>query len=175
MTLGGAVYANSIRVAGDKFDENIVQFVRKKHNCVIGEVTAERIKQEIGAAYPNVKDYSIQVRGRSVADGIPRTFTITSRDVFDSLQEPLSAITDAVRAALEHAPPELSADIAESGIVLTGGRALLRGIDRLLAEETGLPVVVAEDPLTCVARGGGLALNMIDTRSNLQLMFSDEI
>ena len=175
MTLGGAVYSNSIRVGGDRFDENIIQFIRKKHSCIIGEVTAERIKHEAGTAYPENRDHSLQVRGRGVADGIPKTFTITSNDIYNSLLEPLSAIIDAVRAALEHSPPELSSDIAQSGIVLTGGGALLAGIDRMIAEETGLAVIVAEDPLTCVARGGGEALHMIDSKKHhLQLMFSEE-
>ena len=174
MTLGGAVFANSIRVGGDRFDDSIVQYIRKRHNCLIGEVTAERIKQEIGTAHRDIREYRLQIRGRSISDGIPRTFTVSSKEIFESLEESLTTITDAVRAALEQAPPELSSDIAESGMVLTGGGALLRGIDRLLSEATSLPVVVAEDPLTCVARGGGTALSMVDRRANLELLFADE-
>ena len=175
MTLGGAVYSNSVRVGGDRFDENIIQYIRKRHNCIVGEVTAERIKHEAGTAFPDSREHNLQVRGRSITDGIPKTFNINSREIYESLTEPLASITDAVRGALEHSPPELSSDIAQSGIVLTGGGALLSGIDRMIAEETGLAVIVAEDPLTCVARGGGEALRMIDSKnSHLQLMFSED-
>ena len=128
--------------------------------CLIGETTAERIKQEIGTAYPGSEVVEIEVRGRNVAEGVPRSFTLNSNEILEALQEPLSAVVAAVRVALEQAPPELSGDIAERGLVLTGGGALLRHLDRLLMEETGLPVRVAEDPLTCVARGGGMALEM---------------
>ncbi|QLH43708.1 MAG: rod shape-determining protein [Coxiellaceae bacterium] len=163
ISLGGIVYAASVRIGGDRFDESIINYVRRNYGSLIGEVTAERIKQQIGTAYPSSEIREMEVRGRNLAEGIPRTFTITSNEVLEALQEPLSGIVGAVRTALEQAPPELAADIAERGMVLTGGGALLKDFDRLLMEETGLPVIVAEDPLTCVARGGGRALELMDT------------
>ncbi|MBT4963926.1 MAG: rod shape-determining protein [Francisellaceae bacterium] len=162
ISLSGVVYAASARVGGDRFDESIVSYVRRNYGSLIGESTAERIKQEIGTAYPGAEVREIEVRGRNLAEGIPRSFTLNSNEILEALQEPLSGIVSAVRAALEQAPPELAADIAERGLVLTGGGALLRDIDKLLMEETGLPVIVADDPLTCVARGGGKALEMIE-------------
>lgn len=161
ISLSGVVYAESVRIGGDRFDEAIINYVRRNYGSLIGEATAERIKHTIGAAFPSSEVKEIEVRGRNLAEGIPRSFTLTSNEILEALQEPLSGIVGAVRAALEQAPPELASDIAERGMVLTGGGALLRDIDRLLMEETGLPVVVAEDPLTCVARGGGRALEMI--------------
>ena len=131
---------------------------------MIGETTAERIKHEVGAAFPSSDVREIEVRGRNLAEGVPRSFVLTSNEILEALQEPLAGIVGAVRSALEQAPPELAADIAERGMVLTGGGALLRDLDRLLMEETGLPVIIAEDPLTCVARGGGRALELIDMR-----------
>ena len=160
ISLNGIVYSASVRIGGDKFDESIINYVRRNYGCLIGETTAERIKTEIGTAYPANEVLEIEVRGRNVAEGIPRAFTLNSNEILEALQEPLSAVVGAVRVALEQAPPELSGDIAERGVVLTGGGALLRHIDRLLMEEIGLPVTVAEDPLTCVARGGGKALEM---------------
>jgi len=162
LSLNGIVYSSSVRVGGDRFDEAIINYVRRNYGSLIGEATAERIKHEIGSAYPSTEVKEIEVRGRNLAEGVPRSFTLNSNEILEALQEPLSAIVGAVRAALEQTPPELGADIAERGMVLTGGGALLRDIDRLLMEETGLPVVSAEDPLTCVARGGGRALEMID-------------
>jgi rod shape-determining protein MreB len=162
ISLNGIVYADSVRLGGDRFDEYIVTYVRRNYGSLIGDSTAERIKQEIGTAYPSSEMHEIDVRGRNLAEGIPRSFTLNSNEILEALQEPLSAIVQAVKSALEQCPPELASDIAERGIVLTGGGALLRNIDRLISEETGLPVIVAEDPLTCVARGGGRALEMID-------------
>jgi rod shape-determining protein MreB len=162
ISLNGIVYADSVRVGGDRFDESVVTYVRRNYGSLIGESTAERIKQEIGTAYPASEVREIDVRGRNLAEGIPRSFTLNSNEILESLQEPLSAIVQSVKSALEQCPPELASDIAERGIVLTGGGALLRNLDRLISEETGLPVVVAEDPLTCVARGGGKALEMLD-------------
>jgi len=164
ISLNGVVYSDSVRVGGDRFDEAIVAFVRRNYGSAIGEATAERVKLEIGCAYPGKELLEIDVRGRNVAEGIPRSFTLNSSEVLESLQEALSQIVTAVKSALEQTPPELSADIAESGIVLTGGGALLRDIDVLISEETGLPVLIADDPLTCVARGGGKALEMMDDR-----------
>ncbi|OMH30376.1 rod shape-determining protein [Motiliproteus sp. MSK22-1] len=165
ISLNGIVYAESVRVGGDRFDESIVTYVRRNYGSLIGDATAERIKQEIGSAYPSTDILEIDVRGRNLAEGIPRSFTLNSNEIMEALQEPLSSIVQSVKSALEQCPPELASDIAESGIVLTGGGSLLRDIDRLLSEETGLSVIVAEDPLTCVARGGGRALEMIDKHS----------
>ncbi len=162
ISLSGVVYANSVRIGGDRFDEAIVNFVRRNYGTLIGETTAERIKKEIGSAFPSDEIMEIEVTGRNLAEGIPKSFNLTSTEVLEALQEPLSGIVEAVKAALEQTPPELTADVAERGLVLTGGGALLRDLDRLLARETGLPVLVAEDPLTCVARGGGRALELID-------------
>ncbi|NCA70183.1 MAG: rod shape-determining protein [Sphingobacteriia bacterium] len=162
ISLNGIVYSSSIRVAGDTFDDAIVSYVRRNYGTLIGEATAERIKQQIGSAFPSNDVLEIEVRGRNLAEGIPRSFKLNSNEILEALQEPLGAIVGAVKAALEQTPPELGADVAERGIVLTGGGSLLRDIDRLVEAETGLPVVLAEDPLTCVARGGGKALEMID-------------
>ncbi len=161
ISLSGIVYAQSVRTGGDRFDEAIVNYVRRNYGTLIGETTAERIKQEVGTAFPSTEVNEMEVRGRNLAEGVPRSFTLNSNEILEALQEPLAGIVGAVRAALEQAPPELAADIAERGMVLTGGGALLKDIDRLLMEETGLPVVIAEDPLTCVARGGGRALELI--------------
>jgi len=162
ISLTGIVYSSSVRIGGDRFDEAIINYVRRNYGTLIGESTAERIKEEIGSAYPGDEVLEIEVRGRNLAEGIPRSFTLNSNEILEALQEPLSGIVSAVKTALEQTPPELGADVAERGMVLTGGGALLRDFDRLLMEETGLPVLVAEDPLTCVARGGGRALEMID-------------
>lgn len=163
ISLSGVVYAQSVRIGGDRFDEAIISYVRRNYGSLIGETTAERIKHEIGTAFPGAEVFEIEVRGRNLAEGIPRSFTLNSNEILEALQEPLSGIVGAVRAALEQAPPELAADIAERGMILTGGGALLKHLDRLLMEETGLPVIIAEDPLTCVARGGGKALEMMET------------
>lgn len=162
ISLNGIVYAESVRIGGDRFDEAIMNYVRRNYGILIGEGTAERIKQEIGSAFPGTEVGIVEVRGRNIAEGIPRAFTLTSNEILEALQEPLAGMVGAVRSVLEQAPPELSADIAERGMVLTGGGALLKGIDRLLMEETGLPVLVAEEPLTCVVRGSGRALEMVD-------------
>jgi rod shape-determining protein MreB len=163
ISLNGIVYSASVRIGGDRFDEAIVNYVRRNYSILIGDSTAERIKHEVGLAYPANQMLQMEVRGRNIAEGIPRSFTISSNEVLEALQEPLSGILGAVRAALEQAPPELAADIAERGMILTGGGALLRNIDRLFTEETGLPVVIADEPLTCVARGGGRTLELIET------------
>ncbi|HEY5733634.1 MAG TPA: rod shape-determining protein [Gammaproteobacteria bacterium] len=162
ISLNGIVYAASVRIGGDRFDESIKDYVRRNYGTLIGEATAERIKCEIGSAYPGAEMLEIQVKGRNLSEGIPRTFTLNSNEILEALQEPLFGIVGAVKTALEQTPPDLCADVAERGIVLTGGGALLRDLDRLLMEETGLPVIIAEDPLTCVARGGGRILEVID-------------
>jgi rod shape-determining protein MreB and related proteins len=162
ISLKGIVFSSSVRVGGDRFDEAIVNYVRRNYGTLIGESTAERIKKEIGTAFPGNVVKEIEVRGRNLAEGVPRTFTLNSNEVLEALQEPLSGVVGAVRAVLEQAPPELASDIAEVGVTLTGGGALLKDLDRLIMEETGLPVIVAEDPLTCVARGGGRVLETIE-------------
>jgi len=162
ISLNGIVYAASERTGGDRFDDSITSYVRRNYGILIGEATAEKIKHTIGSAYPGDEIREISVKGRNLSEGIPRSFTLNSNEILEALQEPLQAIVSAVKAALEQTPPELGADVAERGIVLTGGGALLRDLDRLLMEETGLPVVVADDPLTCVARGGGRVLEMVD-------------
>ncbi|MEE4108946.1 MAG: rod shape-determining protein [Halieaceae bacterium] len=172
ISLNGVVYSESVRVGGDRFDEGIVAYVRRRYGTLIGDSTAEKIKHEIGCAFPGSELREIDVRGRNLAEGVPRSFTLNSDEILESLQDPLSSIVQAVKSALEQSPPELAADIAESGIVLTGGGALLRDIDRLLAAETGLPVVVAEDPLTCVARGGGMAMERMD-RHTIDLLSTE--
>ena len=162
ISLGGIVYSNSVRVGGDKFDEAIINYIRRNYGMLIGETTAEEIKKTIGSAFPGAEVKEMEVKGRNLAEGIPRSFTVSSNEVLEALTEPLNQIVSAVKIALEQTPPELGADIAEKGMVLTGGGALLRDIDRLLQEETGLPVFVAEDPLTCVVRGCGMALERMD-------------
>jgi rod shape-determining protein MreB len=164
ISLNGIVYSNSVRIGGDTFDDAIVNYVRRNYGTLNGEATAERIKHAIGSAFPGNDVLEIEVRGRNLAEGIPRSFTLNSNEVLESLQEPLMGIVGAVKSALELTPPELGSDVAERGIVLTGGGSLLRDFDRLIEEETGLPVVLADDPLTCVARGGGKALDMLDRR-----------
>lgn len=162
ISLNGMVYADSVRVGGDRFDEAIISYVRRNYGSVIGDATAERIKQEVGCAFGGGELREIDVRGRNLAEGVPRSFTLNSDEILEALQEPLGGIVQAVKSALEQSPPELASDIAEAGIVLTGGGALLRDIDKLLSHETGLPVIVAEDPLTCVARGGGRILELTE-------------
>ncbi|MBB1473548.1 MULTISPECIES: rod shape-determining protein [unclassified Luteimonas] len=166
IALNGIVYSQSVRIGGDRFDESIINYVRRNHGMLIGESTAERIKLEAGCAYPQDPVIEIEVSGRHLAEGVPKMIKISSAEVLDALREPLAGIVSAVRQALELTPPELCADVAERGIVLTGGGALLRDIDRLISEETGLHVQVAEDPLTCVARGGGRALELLDMHGN---------
>ena len=162
ISLNCVVYRDSIRIGGDRFDESIVSYVRRKYGSLIGDSTAERIKQEVGCAYKSDELREIDVRGRHLAEGVPRSFSLTNDEILSALEEPLEAMMRSVKLALEQSPPELAADIAESGIVLTGGGALLTDLDKRISNETGLPVVVAEDPLTCVARGGGKALELMD-------------
>lgn len=162
ISLNGVVNAQSVKCGGDRFDEAISAHVKSTQGCLIGDATAERIKQEIGTAFKCAEMREIDVRGLNRAEGIPRSFTLNSYEILEALQEPLSQIVAAVKVSLEQTPPELAADIAESGIVLTGGGSLLREIDQLLSNETGLPVIVAENPLECVALGGGRALDIMD-------------
>jgi len=162
MSLGGMVYKGSVRVGGDKFDEAITNYIRRNYGMLIGEQTAELIKKTVGYAFPGTEVREMEVKGRNLSEGIPRSFTVTSNEILEALTDPLNQIVTAVKAALEQTPPELASDIAERGMMLTGGGALLRDLDRLLLEETGLPIHVAEDPLTCVARGSGIALERMD-------------
>jgi len=162
MSLGGMVYKGSVRVGGDKFDEAITNYIRRNYGMLIGEQTAELIKKTVGSAFPGAEVREMEVKGRNLSEGIPRSFTVTSNEILEALTDPLNQIVTAVKAALEQTPPELASDIAERGMMLTGGGALLRDLDRLLLEETGLPIHVAEDPLTCVARGSGIALERMD-------------
>jgi rod shape-determining protein MreB len=171
LSLNGVVFSDSVRIGGDRFDESIVNFVRRKYGSVIGDSTAERIKMEIGSAYLSKEVREIDVRGRNLAEGVPKSFTLNSDEILESLQEPLAGIVQAVKRVLEQSPPELASDIAETGIVLTGGGSMLRDLDRLLTAETGLPVILSEDPLTCVARGGGEALEMMDNSKINSLTF----
>ena len=171
ISLGGLVYAGSVRVGGDRFDDAIINYIRRNYGMLIGETTAEQIKKEIGSAFPGSEVKEMEVKGRNLAEGIPRSFTISSNEILEALTDPLNSIVSAVKSALEQTPPELGADIAEKGMVLTGGGALLRDIDRLLMEETALPVIVADDPLTCVVRGSGMALEKMD---HLGSIFANE-
>jgi rod shape-determining protein MreB and related proteins len=171
ISLGGMVYKGSVRVGGDKFDEAIINYIRRNYGMLIGEQTAEAIKMGIGSAFPGSEVREMEVKGRNLSEGVPRAFTISSNEVLEALTDPLNQIVSAVKNALEQTPPELGADIAERGMMLTGGGALLRDLDRLLAEETGLPVLVAEDPLTCVVRGCGMALDSIE---RLETIFTNE-
>lgn len=162
ISLGGMVYAGSVRVGGDKFDQAIINYIRRNFGMLIGEPTAEMIKKKIGSAFPGSEVMEIEVKGRNIAEGVPRTFTVHSNEILEALSEPLNQIVVAVKNALEKTPPELGADIAEHGLMLTGGDALLRDLDQLLKEETGLPVHVAEEPLNCVVKGCGIALENMD-------------
>jgi len=167
IALGGMVYKDSVRVGGDKFDEAIIAYVRRNHGVLIGEHTAEHIKKTVGSAFPSHEVLEMEVRGRNIAMGVPRSFSISSNEILEALSESLGYIVQAVKNGLENTPPELGADIANEGMVLTGGGALLRGLDKLLQEETGVPVFIAQDPLTCVARGCGLTLERLDDSSRL--------
>jgi rod shape-determining protein MreB len=164
ISLNGIVYASSTRIGGDTFSEAIISYVRRNYGCVIGEPTAERIKHQIGSAYPTSDLLEIEVKGTNLAAGVPQSFTINSNETLEALQESLQGIVSAVKTALENTPPELGADIHERGMVLTGGGALLKDLDLLIKEETGMNVLVAEDPLSCVARGGGKVLEIIDEK-----------
>ena len=166
ISLNGIVYSSSVRIGGNRFDQAIIDYVRNTKRHEIGESTAEQVKIEIGSAYAEQEMHEKEVRGRSVVEGVPRSFTLNSNEILEALSDPIKGIVAAVRTALEKSPPELAADIAEHGMMLSGGGALLHNLDKLLREETGIPVTIADDPLTCVARGGGKALEMYDTQDN---------
>ena len=161
ISLSGIVFAKSIRIAGDEMDEAIIEYLKKTYNLMIGERTAEDVKIKIGSAYPLEEEMTLEVRGRDLIAGLPKMVTVTSEEVREALQEPLRAIVESVKIALERTPPELAADLIELGIMMAGGGALLRGMDKLISEETGLPVLVADDPLTAVVLGTGKALQEI--------------
>ncbi len=162
ISLAGIVFSRSVRVGGDEMDEAIVQHMKRVYNLMIGERTAEEIKIAVGSAYPSGEETTVEVKGRDLVAGLPKTLTITSDEIRDALQEPVSTIVDAVRITLERCPPELSADLVDRGLVLAGGGALLSGMDTLIAEQTGLPVHVADDPLSAVAEGTGVVLNELN-------------
>jgi rod shape-determining protein MreB len=169
ISLAGIVYSKSVRVAGNEMDESIIQYIKKKYNLLIGERTAEQIKLEIGSAFPLDEPITMEIKGRDLIEGIPKTLTITDAEIREALAEPISIIVNAVRVALERTPPELSADIVDRGIVLTGGGSLLKNLDKLLREETSLPVSVAEDPLSSVVLGTGKMLSDFDLLRKISL------
>ena len=162
ISLAGIVFSKSIRIAGDKMDEAIIHYIKRKYNMLIGERSAEAVKIAIGTAYPDGEIRSMEIKGRDLVAGVPKTLEIHSEEVREAIVEPVNAVVEAVKITLERTPPELSADIVDRGIVLTGGGALLRNLDILLREETGLPVMVADDPLSCVVLGSGKALERLD-------------
>ena len=162
LALNGVVFSSSLKTGGDRFNESIVSYLRRKYGVLIGESTAERIKEKIGCASSDSEELHLEVRGRNLAEGVPNTLNLSSKEVYEAISGPLSAILQSIRNALEQSPPELSADISERGIVLTGGGALLRDLDIMISDQTGIPVYIAEDPLTCVAKGGGIALDILD-------------
>jgi len=159
ISLAGIVYSKAVRVAGNEMDESIIQYIRKTYNLLIGERTAERIKIELGSAYALDEPETMEIKGRHLIEGVPKTITVSDEEIREALAEPINVIVDAVRVALERTPPELSADIVDRGIVMTGGGALIRNMDKRLREETGLPLAMAEDPLSCVVLGAGKMLS----------------
>ena len=161
ISLAGTVFSRSIRIGGDEMDDAIIEYLKKTYNLMVGERTAEDIKMKIGSAYPLEEEMSIEVKGRDLVAGLPKTITITSEEIREALQEPVRAILESAKISLERTPPELAADLIEHGIVMAGGGSLLKGLDKLISEETGLPVHIAEDPLTAVANGTGKVLNEI--------------
>lgn len=169
IALGGIVTSNSVKIAGDRFDEAIIKYMRKEHKLYIGERTAEEMKITIGTAYPREQIVVKECRGRDLVTGLPKSIEITSKQMMEALEEPLQAICETVHGVLERTPPELAADISNRGIVLTGGGALLHGIDKRIVERTGIPVIIAENPKSCVAIGTGKALNSMDILENTQL------
>ena len=171
ISLGGMVYKGSVRIGGDKFDEAIVNYIRRGYGMLIGDQTAEILKKQIGAAYPSAEYKEMEVTGRNLAQGIPQSFTVSTTEILEALNEPLNGLVTAIKIALENTPPELSSDIADRGIVLTGGGALLKDLDKMISEETGIPVILADEPLTCVVRGCGMALERLE---NLSSIFTTE-
>lgn len=163
ISLGGSVTSTSLKIAGDKFDEYIIKYIKKKHNIIIGERTAEDLKVNIGCVYPKMQDVEMDIRGRDLIDGLPKTITINSSEMLEAMIEPALMIVDAVHSVLERTPPELAADISDRGIYMTGGGALVDGLDKLLQEKTGINVMIARDTVSCVALGTGKALDNLDS------------
>ena len=168
ISLGGSVVSASIKVAGDKFDEYIAKYIKKKHNVMIGERTAEELKMSIGCVYPKFQDMEMDIRGRDITTGLPKTVTVFSSEMMEALEEPASLIVDAVHSVLEKTPPELAADISDKGIYMTGGGCLIDGLDKLLQERTGINVMIAEDAISCVALGTGKALDNLDNMDKMR-------
>ena len=162
ISLGGSVESTSLKVAGDKFDESIVKYIKKKHNVMIGERTAEDLKINIGCVYPKIQDMDMDIRGRDLVTGLPKTITVHSSEMLEALIEPAMMIVDSVHSVLEKTPPELAADISDKGIYMTGGGCLVDGLDKLLQEKTGINVKIAQDAVSCVALGTGKALDNLD-------------
>jgi rod shape-determining protein MreB len=174
ISLGGIVVSKSIKVAGNECDEAISRYIRKKHNVMIGERSAEELKINIGTAYKKNKEEFMEVRGRNLVTGLPKTVNISSSEMLEALEEPVTNIVDSVHAVLERTPPELAADIANTGIVMTGGGSLLWGLDKLISEKTGIDARVADDPVSCVAIGTGKSLDWVDVLEN-SLMNDDKV
>ncbi|MBI3544892.1 MAG: rod shape-determining protein, partial [Deltaproteobacteria bacterium] len=170
ISLGGIVYSKSVRVAGDRCDDAIINYIKRKYSLLIGDRTAEQIKLAIGNAYPFEEEKTYEVKGRDLIGGAPKTIEVNSEEIRDALAEPVSAIVDAIKTALERTPPELAADIVDNGIILAGGGAMLSNLDVLIKEKTGLPVALAEDPLTCVVRGSGKVLEDLDLLRRVTIM-----
>ena len=162
ISLGGSVVNTSLKVAGDKFDEAIVKYIKKKHNIIIGERTSEDLKINIGCVYPKIQDTEMQIRGRDLTTGLPKTLKVRSSEMLEALIEPAMMIVEAVHSVLERTPPELAADISDKGIYMTGGGCLVDGLDKLLQEKTGINVMIAQDTVSCVALGTGKALDNLD-------------
>ncbi len=175
ISLAGIVFSKSIRIGGDEMDEAIIEYLKKTYNLMIGERTSEEIKIKIGSAYPQEEEMTLEVKGRDLVAGLPKTVTITSEEIREALQEPLRAILEITKISLERTPPELAADLIEHGIVMAGGGSLLRGLDKLISEETGLPVYIADDPLTAVAQGTGKVLNEIRYLKKVTVPIKSEI
>ena len=173
ISLSGIVYCNSVRIAGDKIDEAIISYIKRKYNLLIGERTAEYVKIAIGSAYPlqNEQELDLEIKGRDLVGGIPKTLEISSKDIREAIAEPVNAIVDSVRLALERTPPELAADIVEKGIVLSGGGAMLKNLDLIIKEVTRLPVIVAENPLTAVVEGAGRVLDEMNLLREIAAKF----
>ncbi len=163
ISLGGSVVSTSLKVAGDKFDEYIIKYIKRKHNVIIGERTAEELKVNIGCVYPKIQDLEMDIRGRELTTGLPKTISIRSSEMMEALSEPAMMIVEAVHSVLERTPPELASDISDKGIYMTGGGCLIDGLDKLLHQQTGINVMVAEDAVSCVAIGTGKALDNLDT------------
>ena len=168
ISLGGSVVNTSLKVAGDKFDEYIVKYIKKKHNVMIGERTAEDLKINVGCVYPKIQDVEMDIRGRDLITGLPKTITIRSSEMLEALMEPAMMVVDAVHSVLERTPPELAADISDKGIYMTGGGCLVDGLDKLLQEKTGINVMIAEDAVSCVALGTGKALDNLDSMDRMK-------